>query len=77
MSMTGIIDLTISGGAQDLEEALPSGVALFQNPLLAYVYERGYRDVFDILNFPGYNEEVTCTLIVAIFCSLQPPHGLE
>ncbi|CAM6040205.1 unnamed protein product [Sphagnum compactum] len=57
MSMTGIIDLTISGGAQDLEEALPSGVALFQNPLLAYVYERGYRDVFDIFNFPGYNEE--------------------
>ncbi len=37
-----------------------------RNPLLAYVYERGYRDVFDIFNFPGYNEEVTCTLIVAI-----------
>ncbi len=34
MSMTGIIDLTISGGAQDLEEALPSGVALFQSVFL-------------------------------------------
>lgn len=38
MSMTGIIDLTISGGAQDLEEALPSGVALFQSVFFPYIY---------------------------------------
>ncbi|CAM6128075.1 unnamed protein product [Calypogeia fissa] len=48
----GIIDLTLPN-----EGFIPQGTSFFQNPLVAFIYERGYRDVFAIYNFPGFNEE--------------------
>ncbi|KAJ7550015.1 hypothetical protein O6H91_07G078400 [Diphasiastrum complanatum] len=54
-SNNGIFDLTIS--APDYEDIVPFGVSFFQNPLIAFAYDRGYRDLFQILNFPGPDEE--------------------
>ncbi|BBN01659.1 hypothetical protein MPTK1_2g09210 [Marchantia polymorpha subsp. ruderalis] len=52
-SKGGIIDLTIPNRAS----ATPLGSSFFQNPLIAYVYERGYRDNFARAGFPGFDEE--------------------
>ncbi|XP_024527729.1 uncharacterized methyltransferase At1g78140, chloroplastic-like isoform X3 [Selaginella moellendorffii] len=49
---SGIIDLTISPTT-----VAPLGASFFQNPLLAFAYDRGYRDLFWIWNFPGYDQE--------------------
>ncbi|KAG6554796.1 hypothetical protein Mapa_003816 [Marchantia paleacea] len=52
-SKGGIIDLTIPSRAS----ATPIGSSFFQIPLIAYVYERGYRDNFAQAGFPGFDEE--------------------
>ncbi|KAL2642647.1 hypothetical protein R1flu_010234 [Riccia fluitans] len=52
-SKGGIIDLTI----QNKGSIAPLGALFFQNPLIAYVYERGYRDNFRNAGFPGLDEE--------------------
>ncbi|KAL3695937.1 hypothetical protein R1sor_010013 [Riccia sorocarpa] len=52
-STGGIIDLTIPRKGY----VAPIGSLFFQNPLIAYVYERGYRDNFRNAGFPGFDEE--------------------
>ncbi|KAI5061535.1 hypothetical protein GOP47_0024040 [Adiantum capillus-veneris] len=52
------LDLTVTAGLKEYEEVLPSGTELFRNPLVSFVYERGWRQNFARSGFPGPDEEV-------------------
>ena len=50
------LTLTSSGAGSFKESAPPHSTSLFQNPLISYAYERGWRRSFSWAGFPG--EEV-------------------
>ncbi|MCO5563805.1 hypothetical protein L7F22_017454 [Adiantum nelumboides] len=52
------LDLTITAGLKEYEEVLSAGTELFRNPLVSFVYERGWRQNFARSGFPGPDEEV-------------------
>lgn len=43
---------------RDSDALRPISVRLFQSPVVAWLYERGWRDRFDIAGFPGPDVEV-------------------
>lgn len=53
------VDLTLSSGAGSAvyTESLWGGVQIFRNPLVSYVYERGWRQGFAWAGFPGEQRE--------------------
>lgn len=53
------VDLTLSSGVRDLEYTLTtsSGTRLFENPIVSFVYERGWRQEFASAGFPGPDSE--------------------
>eukprot|EP00271_Cylindrocystis_brebissonii_P010980 TRINITY_DN27568_c0_g1_i1.p1 TRINITY_DN27568_c0_g1~~TRINITY_DN27568_c0_g1_i1.p1 ORF type:complete len:390 (-),score=38.75 TRINITY_DN27568_c0_g1_i1:236-1405(-) len=53
----GIADLTVTGESGDYEERQQAGTTIFQSPLVAFAYERGWRAGFAAAGFPGPEEE--------------------
>ncbi|KAL5729673.1 hypothetical protein ACHQM5_002591 [Ranunculus cassubicifolius] len=51
------LDLTVTSGTKDYIEFRPSTTELFRNPLVSFVYERGWRQNFNQRGFPGPEEE--------------------
>ncbi|CAI9116320.1 OLC1v1017433C1 [Oldenlandia corymbosa var. corymbosa] len=52
------IDLTITGGSQGYGETRPASTELFRLPLVSFLYERGWRQSFNIWGgFPGAQKE--------------------
>lgn len=53
------VDMTLSSGVRDLEYTLTtaSGTRLFENPIVSFVYERGWRQEFASSGFPGPDRE--------------------
>eukprot|EP00210_Caulerpa_lentillifera_P006553 g6258.t1 len=53
------VDMTLSSGVRNLDYALTTGVGttLFQNPLVGFIYERGWRQQFATSGFPGPDRE--------------------
>jgi len=53
------VDLTLSSGAPDTAYTLSNGAGTttFQNPLVGFVYERGWRQSFRNAGFPGPDRE--------------------
>ncbi|KAH7299826.1 hypothetical protein KP509_24G031500 [Ceratopteris richardii] len=52
------LDLTVTAGSNEYQEVPPIGTELFRNPLVSFVYERGWRQNFATAGFPGPDEEV-------------------
>ncbi|KAH7299824.1 hypothetical protein KP509_24G031400 [Ceratopteris richardii] len=52
------LDLTVTAGSNEYQEVPPAGTELFRNPLVSFVYERGWRQNFARSGFPGPDEEV-------------------
>eukprot|EP00250_Pteridium_aquilinum_P007827 c17470_g1_i1 orf=234-1262(-) len=52
------LDLTITAGLKNYEELVQPSTEVFRNPLVSYVYERGYRQAFQIFGYPGPDEEL-------------------
>ncbi|GAQ80477.1 S-adenosyl-L-methionine-dependent methyltransferases superfamily protein [Klebsormidium nitens] len=53
----GYADLTVLEGAQEYADFLPPGTQIFRNPLVSFVYERGWRQGFAQAGFPGVDQE--------------------
>eukprot|EP00850_Spirogloea_muscicola_P016613 SM000136S00159 [mRNA] locus=s136:56084:57808:- [translate_table: standard] len=53
----GVLDLTVTSGAEDYEDETHLGTTIFQNPAVAFAYERGWRQNFFWFGFPGPDEE--------------------
>ncbi|KAH9310697.1 hypothetical protein KI387_025732, partial [Taxus chinensis] len=51
------LDLTITGGSSAYDEYRPVSTEMFRNPVLSFVYERGWRQSFATGGFPGPDEE--------------------
>ncbi|KAJ0975070.1 hypothetical protein J5N97_017035 [Dioscorea zingiberensis] len=51
------LDLTLSGGTMDYDETMPLATELFRNPLVSFLYERGWRQNFVWGGFPGVERE--------------------
>ncbi|KAL3514121.1 hypothetical protein ACH5RR_026838 [Cinchona calisaya] len=51
------LDLTINSGSNGNGEALPASTEIFRFPLMSFIYERGYRQVFSIFGFSGPEKE--------------------
>ncbi|KAL7592406.1 uncharacterized methyltransferase At2g41040, chloroplastic [Lactuca sativa] len=51
------LDLTVIAGAKDYVEIQPSRTELFRSPLVSFLYERGWRQNFNLSGFPGPDEE--------------------
>ncbi|KAM0057068.1 putative demethylmenaquinone methyltransferase transcription factor C2H2 family [Helianthus debilis subsp. tardiflorus] len=51
------LDLTLIAGAKEYVEAQPSRTELFRSPLVSFLYERGWRQNFNLTGFPGPDEE--------------------
>lgn len=51
------LDLTVTAGLRDYTEVKPAGTELFRNPLVSFLYERGWRQNFNRSGFPGPDEE--------------------
>ncbi|KAI3920374.1 hypothetical protein MKX01_000713 [Papaver californicum] len=51
------LDLTITYGTKDYSESYPTRTELFRNPLVSFLYERGWRQNFNQSGFPGPDEE--------------------
>ncbi|KAI3805427.1 hypothetical protein L1987_27793 [Smallanthus sonchifolius] len=51
------LDLTLIAGAKEYVEAQPSRTELFRSPLVSFLYERGWRQNFNLSGFPGPDEE--------------------
>ncbi|KAH9546573.1 hypothetical protein CY35_12G103700 [Sphagnum magellanicum] len=52
------LDLTLLATAKEYQEIQRPRTELFRSPLVAFVYERGWRQNFNIYGFPGPDEEV-------------------
>lgn len=52
------LDLTITGGVRNYEEFMQPSTEVFRNPVVSFVYERGYRQAFQIFGYPGPDEEL-------------------
>lgn len=57
-------DLTVASGASPrvYRQALARSVELFRNPLVSFVYERGWRQGFASAGFPGPDQELQAAL---------------
>ncbi|RZC50445.1 hypothetical protein C5167_018876 [Papaver somniferum] len=51
------LDLTITYGSKNYTESYPTRTELFRNPLVSFLYERGWRQNFSQSGFPGPDEE--------------------
>ncbi|MCL7052031.1 hypothetical protein MKW94_010764 [Papaver nudicaule] len=51
------LDLTITYGTKEYTESYPTRTELFRNPLVSFLYERGWRQNFSQSGFPGPDEE--------------------
>lgn len=51
------LDLTITSGTKDYIEFKPSRTELFRNPIVSFLYERGWRQNFNQRGFPGAEQE--------------------
>eukprot|EP00252_Welwitschia_mirabilis_P011125 TRINITY_DN2500_c0_g1_i1.p1 TRINITY_DN2500_c0_g1~~TRINITY_DN2500_c0_g1_i1.p1 ORF type:complete len:357 (+),score=53.24 TRINITY_DN2500_c0_g1_i1:224-1294(+) len=51
------LDLTITAGFGEYLETRPVSVETFRNPLVSFLYERGWRQNFERSGFPGPDEE--------------------
>ncbi|XP_007202300.1 uncharacterized methyltransferase At2g41040, chloroplastic [Prunus persica] len=51
------LDLTVIAGLKEYVEVKPAGTELFRNPLVSFLYERGWRQNFNRSGFPGLDEE--------------------
>ncbi|PWA66307.1 S-adenosyl-L-methionine-dependent methyltransferase [Artemisia annua] len=51
------LDLTVIAGAKEYVESQPSRTELFRSPLVSFLYERGWRQNFNLRGFPGPDEE--------------------
>lgn len=58
-SNSTFVDLTLASGAPDTAYTLSNGTGMttFQNPLVGFVYERGWRQNFRAAGFPGPDRE--------------------
>uniref|UniRef100_A0A6N2K0J0 Methyltransferase type 11 domain-containing protein n=1 Tax=Salix viminalis TaxID=40686 RepID=A0A6N2K0J0_SALVM len=56
-SKENYLDLTITAGMKDYTEVKPARTELFRNPLVSFLYERGWRQNFNQSGFPGPDEE--------------------
>jgi len=56
---SGFVDLTLKSGVSSnvYKESLWGGVQIFRNPLVSFVYERGWRQGFAWAGFPGEQKE--------------------
>lgn len=52
------LDLTVTGGLKNYEELMQPSTELFRNPAISFVYERGYRQGFQLFGYPGPDEEL-------------------
>lgn len=53
----GVVDLTVAAAGAGFEERQLPGTSIFQSPVVAFVYERGWRQGFAYAGFPGVEEE--------------------
>eukprot|EP00898_Chlorokybus_atmophyticus_P002009 jgi/Chlat1/2809/Chrsp187S08766 len=53
----GYYDLTVTANLKVYREDSKTSVELFRNPLVSFVYERGWRQNFAWAGFPGVDEE--------------------
>ncbi|KAL0802171.1 hypothetical protein Bca101_057347 [Brassica carinata] len=53
------LDLAMASGTKHYTEPLPLSIELFRNPLVSFLYERGWRQNFMWGGFPGPEKEVT------------------
>ncbi|WZZ07239.1 hypothetical protein YC2023_093160 [Brassica napus] len=53
------LDLTVASGTKQYTEPLPLSIELYRNPLVSFLYERGWRQNFMWGGFPGPEKEVT------------------
>ncbi|GFP96866.1 uncharacterized methyltransferase at1g78140 chloroplastic, partial [Phtheirospermum japonicum] len=51
------IDLTITTGDNVSGEPLPASIELFRSPWMSFLYERGWRQCFSLVGFPGPEKE--------------------
>ncbi|KMZ70428.1 Methyltransferase-like [Zostera marina] len=51
------LDLTVTSGTTAYSESKPIRSELFRNPLVSFLYERGWRQTFKQSGFPGRDEE--------------------
>ncbi|KAA8535256.1 hypothetical protein F0562_030259 [Nyssa sinensis] len=51
------VDLTVTAGMKDYTEYKPVRTELFRSPLVSFLYERGWRQNFNLSGFPGPDEE--------------------
>eukprot|EP00249_Psilotum_nudum_P001152 c13491_g1_i1 orf=107-1189(+) len=56
-SREGFLDLTITAAAREYKEYFPVTTELFRNPIVSFLYERGWRQRFKQSGFPGPDEE--------------------
>nr|XP_016448789.1 PREDICTED: uncharacterized methyltransferase At2g41040, chloroplastic-like [Nicotiana tabacum] len=52
------LDLTITSGTKEYSESKPARTELFRSPVVSFLYERGWRQNFNLSGFPGPDEEV-------------------
>ncbi|XP_020579554.1 uncharacterized methyltransferase At1g78140, chloroplastic [Phalaenopsis equestris] len=50
-------DLTIASGLGEYNESMPATAEMFRNPLVSFLYERGWRQSFILDGFPGTERE--------------------
>nr|KJB53959.1 hypothetical protein B456_009G013400 [Gossypium raimondii] len=51
------LDLTVTTGLRNYTEVKPVRTELFRSPLVSFLYERGWRQNFNLSGFPGADEE--------------------
>ncbi|KAL0912461.1 hypothetical protein M5K25_018434 [Dendrobium thyrsiflorum] len=51
------LDLTIASGLEEYSETMPAATEIFRNPLVPFLYERGWRQSFIWGGFPGPERE--------------------
>ncbi|CAN6938866.1 unnamed protein product [Brassica oleracea] len=51
------LDLTVASGTKQYTEPLPLSIELYRNPLVSFLYERGWRQNFMWGGFPGPEKE--------------------
>ncbi|KAA3490644.1 putative methyltransferase chloroplastic-like [Gossypium australe] len=51
------LDLTVTAGLRNYTEVKPVRTELFRSPLVSFLYERGWRQNFNLSGFPGADEE--------------------
>ncbi|XP_065848688.1 uncharacterized methyltransferase At2g41040, chloroplastic-like isoform X2 [Euphorbia lathyris] len=56
-SKDNYLDLTVTAGMKVYTEARPVGTELFRSPVVSFLYERGWRQIFSQGGFPGPDEE--------------------